>query len=424
VVTRNGWWVSPWWLAHANHLWLCQSGDSEYAALPSANQRESASTHRDLMYYNILCRDKSMLPLDCFDNHEFADGLRNPFVETPTSWSNAIWLSFMRGSTYLAYTLQPESLEHWQVDSLKKITEFCRAYADKIFVSRGRMVLGNPGHGEVYGFIQPGENQSWCMLRNPLPVPQRVKVDFNEMVAHEAGSVKQFYPCYDYFQPGEMTFLAHEIKIMIIDKDASEPEYTVPFMVEPGACDYDYRFPASLNFDEHIKPLVKEIYQVPQMKFTNIEKSATETGLEMFFALTAPYRVRDLHLQLRINGQNSAKVEVKTYISRYPKAEGSCYALPVTFIPDNQPGYGEARNPDSSPQGTQKFLSMVIPDGGISHYRMQLTNFDSKTMELEIWASGYEAASRNVLNRSEAPMDFKKCLPSQHPLGFPLAVKL
>jgi len=424
IITRNAWWVSPWWLSHANHLWLCQSGDSEFASLPATNQRDSASTHRDIMYYNILQRDKSMLPLDCFDNHEFADALRNPFVETPAIWSNAVWLTFMRGSTYLAYTLQPESLEDWQVESLKKITEFCRAYADKIFVSRGRMLMGNPGHGEIYGFIQPGKKQSWCLLRNPLPIPQRVKVNFDKMIGHSPRSIKQFYPSYEYLQSGGITFLTHEIKIFIIDDDDAKLEYNVPFMVEDGVNGYKYSFQASLNVDENIKPLVKEIYQIPHMKFSDIEKNMIANGLDITFSLTAPYRIRDFKMHIRVKGNNLSKINVKADVSRYEKCEYSCFALPITTLQKNKSGCGENWNPDSSPVVNQRIFSIDIPNGGIAHYHLQLMSFEPSKMEIEIWASGYEAPSRNYLNCANAPLDFRKCLPFQHPLGFPIAVKL
>ena len=424
IVTRNGWWVSPWMLSHFNHIWLAQSGDSEFASLPSANQRESASTHRDLMYYNILQRDKSMIPLDCFDNHEFADGLRNPFVETPLSWCNAVWLSFMRGSTYLAYTLQPEAMEKWQVESLKRITDFCRTYANNIFVANGRMVMGHPGHGEVYGFIQPGATQSWCILRNPLPIPQRVQVDFCDMVTHKAQSVKQFYPCYEYLQSDEITFLPHEIKIVVIDRAEAVPEYDVPFMVDSSKDGYEYRFPASLNFDDRIKPLIKEIYQIPQMKFSDIEKLPQENGLDILFSLTAPYRVRDFKMHIMIKGEKLDQVKIKNTVSRYKGVEGSCYVLPVTELQDNLPGFGEVRNPDSSPVESRKFFSMEIPDGGISNYRLSLIGFDPESMVYEIWASGYEAPSREALKKPETPMFFDKCLPPQNPLGFPIVVSL
>jgi len=53
LVTRNGWWPSPWWLQAANHVWLVNSGDLEYAAWPSRTQRDRDNTHRDAMYYQI-----------------------------------------------------------------------------------------------------------------------------------------------------------------------------------------------------------------------------------------------------------------------------------------------------------------------------------------------------------------------------------
>ena len=155
------------------------------------------------LYYAVLQRDKSIIPLDCFDNHEFPDALRNPFVEEPVSWVNAIWLSFLRGSTYLAYTLQPEKLEDWQVKSFKSIIDFCRKHAENIFVKNGYMFGGCPSHGEVYGFMQPGANQSWCIVRNPLPIPQSFPIVRRKASRTQWKAFLQFYPCYNMFAHGE-----------------------------------------------------------------------------------------------------------------------------------------------------------------------------------------------------------------------------
>ncbi|MGD9495135.1 MAG: hypothetical protein AB7Y46_02375 [Armatimonadota bacterium] len=46
LITRNGWWPSPWWLQWADHVWLTTSGDCEYAAPPSRTQRDRDNTHR------------------------------------------------------------------------------------------------------------------------------------------------------------------------------------------------------------------------------------------------------------------------------------------------------------------------------------------------------------------------------------------
>ena len=423
IITRNGWWVSPWWLSEASHVWLPDSGDSEYTSLPSKTQRDAASTHRDLMYYNVLRRDKSAIYLDCFDNHEFPDAFRNPFMEDPLSWTNAVWLSFMRGSTYIAYTLQPESLESRQVESLKQIMKFCRTYSEKIFTSRGQMVLGHPGHGEVYGFYQPGKNESWCLLRNPLPIPQKIKFSPESFSSHKVKTASQFYPHYETLETGkELLFLAHEIKIVVFSSEKSKASFSMPYMAVKKGKDYLYSFPASENVSKQIKPMSAEIQQIKKMECGDFTKENIKNGIRYKWFVTVPYRMREMELQFSVKTVKGMP-EISAYSSRY-NGFGSLSSLPVTELKPGMAGHGEGKNPDSSCAKDIVYYSVKVPAGGQFGLFLQMGDFCEGTEILSAWLAGYQAPSRNSLLQKKAPMGFGKCLPYQHPLGFGKAFEL
>ncbi len=424
IVTRNGWWTSPWWLQYASHVWLCDSGDSEFTSLPSRNQREAAATHRDSLYYAVLQRDKSMIPLDCFDNHEFPDALRNPFVEEPVSWTNALWLSFMRGSTYLAYTLQPEKLEDWQVESFKAVMKFCREYSEHIFVKHGRMVGGIPSHGEVYGFMQPGENQSWCILRNPLPLPRVFKLNSDDFeLPHSTKSVLQFYPNYKIVDK-EITLPAHGIALLIFNSEMQDMPFEREFMTRFENGKYHNYFPSTLNIDDNIRPLINEIYQIPKLEAVDLKLNRQGRKTIINFMIKCPYRMRDFELQIGIRGIDAARSSARIMFSRYPLAESSACMMPMSEHHVNQPGYGERKNPDLITAQEQKYYSSRLADGGESHYRLEIEDVDFEQNEIELWLSGFEAPSRSSIESSKAPFGFDKTLPFQHPLGFPRQIKI
>jgi hypothetical protein len=424
IVTRNGWWTSPWWLQYTSHTWLCDSGDSEFTSLPSKNQRDAASTHRDTLYYAVLQRDKSMIPLDCFDNHEFPDALRNPFVEAPASWTNALWLSFMRGSTYLAYTLQPEKLEDWQIESFKAIIKFCREYSKHIFVKHGRMIGGQPSNGEIYGFMQPGEKQSWCVLRNPLLLPQAFKLNGDDFkLPHSVKSVLQFYPNYKLISE-EIVLPAHGIALLIFDSEKQKMPFEHEFTTTLENGKYCNYFPSALSIDDDIRPLVNEIYQVPKLEVFDVERSTENKKTIITFQVKCPYRMRDFELQIGIKGKDAAQSSAKVMFSRYELAAGSCCIMPVSEYHVNLPGHGEKRNPDLITNQNQKYYSARLADGGESYYRFELENVDFDKNEVQLWLSGYEAPSRNSRESTNAPFGFDKVLPFQHPLGFPRQIKV
>ncbi len=418
IVVRNGWWPSPWWLCHANHFFLPDSGDSEYAMLPAKNQRNGASTHRDVQYYNVLRRDRSMMPLDSFDNHEFPHAMRNPFTEDPATWADTTYLAVMRGSSYLSWKQQPEAMEDWQVEAMGAIIEFARAYKDHIFVRRGYMVLGHPGKGEIYGFAQPGPGSTWCLLRNPLSIPQSVKLE--NIVRHEVASITQFYPDFRQYQTGqEITLLAHEAKILIFDTQARKLPFDQPFQVTGN---FEYRFPASLNIDDRVRPMVDAIYQIPELVCSDQKVEKVDNGVDFYFKVRVPYRVRNFELQLKLPDP-LRKLQLKIFSSRYEQATYSGYAMPLTEMPYSKAGHGEHKNPDGFPEQVMRYFSAAAPQGGEAYYRLEIRGGEFDPTALELWAAGYEAPSREAVRLSEPPAGFEKGLPYPHPLGFPLCAK-
>lgn len=418
VVIRNGWWPSPWWLSRANHIFLSDSGDSEFAMLPSLSQRDSAATHRDLMYYNHLRRDRSAVPLDCFDNHEFPQAMRNPFMQDEGSWANTAWLAIMRGSSYLPYKLQPAALESWQVRTLQETMDFARAYAERLIVPRGRMVLGHPGKGDIYGFCLPGQRSTWLALRNPLPFPQVLRLDGEALCGHAVASLTQFYPDFRALPDGgEVTLLPGEVKLVQGNRRCRRLPFSLPFQVESwadGSC--ACRFPASS------RPRVPEVYQIPALTAAVPAIRASATGLQLEWRLRAPYRMRQFRLYVRIRHPRQESYALSLSSSRYPGWRFSCYGIPVSELPWNQPGYGERKNPDGHPVRAARYFMAEIPQGGEVYLNLEVSGGRCPAEAVEIWAAGYEAAAEESAPLRRRPLDFDSILPSGHPFGFPLAL--
>ncbi|MFH1477698.1 MAG: hypothetical protein ABIH24_09460 [Verrucomicrobiota bacterium] len=421
VIIRDGYWPSPWWLSSGHHPFLSDSGDSEFSSLPAKTQRDAASTHRDLMYYNHLVRDGAPLPLDCWDNHELPSAPRNPFADTPESWTNAIWLSFLRGTTYLTYTLMPETLEPWQVESLKSIMRFCRANAAHIYGTRGRMILGHPGHGEIYGFIHPGQKESWCVVRNPKPVPQTFGLDLMQGCPHSIRRILQFYPHNEAFWPGQtITMLAHEVRIFILCSKPETWQFGHPHMMNADDNKIAYHFPATLAVNAKVQPMVHHLHRFADLKCLSIKMKKTADSLQSEWFLASPYRMRNLEAQLCI--RSCVAPRVTAFCSRYQDAHGG-YSLPVTTLAPGQPGYGEQRNLESVCRSDETYYAIRVPSCG--RFLLSVTIHGGKfdLDNISAWLAGYEAPSRAGIY-ARPPRRFAKCMPYPHPLGFGRALRL
>ncbi len=416
IIVRNGWWPSPWWLLHVQHVFLSQSGDSEYASLPTRHQRASAATHRDLMYYNHLLRDHTMIPLSSFDNHEFPNSIRNAFADTDGTRADNTMLCLLRGSTYFSWTIQPESLTPYQADVMKQAIAFARTHAKHLFVRAGRMFGGNPGLGEIYGFLQPGDKESWCVLRNPAPMPQAYTLPDDFKCA------TQFYPDFRKLER-DFVMLPEEVKVLILTKKPLKLPHDIPFQVFQNQDNgkFDYYFPASRTVSKKIQPMVAELHQIKELLIEKIAWNAS--GRNLFFTLTAPYRMNDLRLCIKLTEKTERNTTLKIYESRYyGELQSSSYALPVTELPPGKSGYGEIYNPATLFQKRERYFSAPVPAGGQTAFHLAFD--DSLAPEqLEIWAVGFETRSAECTQRNTAPLDFAKALPLQHPYGFPRAIR-
>lgn len=421
VIIRDGYWPSPWWLAAGHYPFIPDMGDSEFSSLPAKTQRDAATTHRDLMYYNMLVRDATPFPLDCWDNHELPSAPRNPFADTPDSWTNAVWLSFLRGTTYLTYTLMPETLEPWQVESLKAVMQFCRTNAAHIYGTRGRMILGHPGHGELYGFLHPGRTKSWCIIRNPKPVPQTFILNPAEWTSHPIRRILQFYPHCEVFRPGrKIAMLAHEVRIFILCSKSETWRFNYPHLMIAAGQGVSYRFPASLAVNVKIRPMVNSMHRFADLKCLSIKTKRTAAGLQIFWFLETPYHMRNLEVQLCI--RNRVVLRVAAFCSRYEDGI-SGYALPVTILTPSQPGYGERRNLESVCCPDETYYAIRVPSGGRFLLAVIIHGRKFNLDNISAWLAGYEAPSRNGIHGAP-PRRFAGCVPYQHPLGFGRALPL
>ena len=416
VVLRNGWWPSPWWLMSVNHVFLADSGDSEFATFPALTQRAAAANHRDLMYYAELRRDGSLIPPDAFDNHEFPHARRNPFIESPGDWCDTCVWCVLRGASYIPLTLQPESLESWQAEILRQALDFARNNAGVLFSGKSRMVGGNPNAGEIYGFAHPAPAGGvWLALRNPAPICQEygVPAKFSHLL--------QAYPCWQRLEPGKIiTFAPHEVKLLLCSDSGCRLPAASPFMVtgtEKGK--------SAIILSAAARPGVAEIYTLPELEVLTDQCRFRKNLTEIELGLRIPYRMRVSTLCLRIAGPEREKCRVKLRTSRYAGwHECTSYTIPVREVLPGFPGYGEGKNPDMTHVPEARFFVLDVPQGGEAFLNLEIRGAKLTAEDLTLWYSGRSGPAREPEKRLWRCPLLNGALPPAHPEGFPVNVKL
>ena len=418
LMMRYGWWPSPWWLKHNHHIFLSDSGDSEFATLPSRTQRDSAATCRDTVYYCNFNRDNSAFPLDAIDNHEFPHALRNPFHEEAGTVANIAMLAIMRGCSYLPLKLQPEALEPWFAEILRNTLNFAKAYGKKLYGGRSKMFGGNPNAGEIYGFRydQP-DGSAICMLRNPSAMPQEFL--WND----EKRSGVWIYPYFARYTAGEkIIFAPHEVKVIVLSTRKLALPYEQPFQISCKEGETpEFRFPTQLAINSKVQPMVGDIYRIGSTEVEWKVMKEIEDGFEVIFRLRLPYRMRNTTINVALAAEDPDKVELRARVSRYAADAGSCFEQPVTRYSQGMPGHGIRKNPETVVPLTAGLFSIPASEGGEAYYSLFFKGIKSYD-QVKLSISGCYAPSRESIKRSWQPAWLEKdTVVPQYPDGFPMA---
>lgn len=427
LITRNGWWPSPWWLTGADHVWLADSGDLEYAVWPSRTQRDRDNTHRDACYYQHLVKAETPVPLDAWDNHGFVDAVDCPFHTEPHTWLDNLVLQFTRGTTYLHMPFCPETIRDWQAQSTQAGLEWLRYHASEFGTRHSRMVLGNPGFGEVYGYLHPFDDGAWLTLRNPSVEPQMVALPLQEWLGYSPGTLRQVYPYWEDLQAGETWLLGHEVVLLRIYREKQAEVSPIPgsgFMVRPAAEGYEYLFPGNRRLTDEIGPTVHESMQMPDFSIEQTADEAIEGGWRMMWYAGIPHRFEKAEVLITLRGPQEVLdgVTVRGGNSRYRTVPMRHYAEVTRIFRQEERGHGTVRwLPPVGPRERDDYV-FSVPDGGWSSITVDVLGDRANELVKEVWLTGYEATARQTIVRDTPPTDGP--LWPMHPHGFSRHVRM
>lgn len=174
----SGTWLSPWWLKHANQIWM-QGEDYGLADVPSYDLKDAAITYRDLVLYDGLQKKKHWFPVSNMMTHGVIKGkLEELYLDTPIDkFTDNALLYFARGvSMYELYT-SPDVMEdrEWKViaDALK----WAKHHFETLMNTE--MVGGDPGQKEAYGYLHLKGNKGIAAARNPFIERQSLEIDLS-----------------------------------------------------------------------------------------------------------------------------------------------------------------------------------------------------------------------------------------------------
>lgn len=432
LITRNGWWPSPWWLQWADHVWLATSGDCEYAAFPARTMRDRDNTHRDAVYHQILRRAETPFPLDAFDNHGFAHSLDNPMSEQPHTWLDNAVLQFTRGTSYLHMPICPESLSMEEARVLQQVLDWMHYHAGELGAPGARMIGGSPALGEIYGYLHPdpARDAAWLVLRNPAPQPQV----FGEAgrLPYELGwtarTWRQVYPWWqDLSLTAGITMLGHEVRLIRLEREElpdASPVPGAPFMVAAVEGGYEYRFPGFAPLTEEIGPSVHPEMVIPEITVEPTHDEAIPGGRRRIWYCGIPHRLEGAELYALLRGaeEDLDTLTVRGGSSRYRNVPARDQAPVLRIFRNEQRGYGTKYFlPPIGPRERDDY-ALAIPDGGWCSLTLDILGAGAEQVSVRAWITGWEGPARQTIVRPDAPMAGPLLPP--HPYGFARCVEI
>jgi hypothetical protein len=174
----SGLWPSPWWLMHADAIWMGHGDYDHDWSFPQLSDREAEMTYRDDKIYRRVRLEKAQFPISSFMTHGIMRGRLDHTApdETVEDWADYVMMFFGRGTQlqelYLSPDLVPDPF--WSV--LGSAIRWAKAHEKTL---RHSVFLGgSPTHEDSYGYAHWSEEMGIVVLRNPSLLPTRFAIDW------------------------------------------------------------------------------------------------------------------------------------------------------------------------------------------------------------------------------------------------------
>jgi hypothetical protein len=183
--------LSPWWLFHADTLWM---GHGDYKldwSFPQSTHRQAEMTYRDEKLYRRLRIEKVLIPPSALMTHGIIRGKlddTNPDTSV-ADWNDYVVMTLGRGTELQELYISPETM----IDStgqsagwneLGSAIRWAQQHAQTL--AHTVMIGGHPGNGEAYGYAHWSTNLGIFVLRNPSIAPKEFLLNTAQRPHHLA----------------------------------------------------------------------------------------------------------------------------------------------------------------------------------------------------------------------------------------------
>jgi hypothetical protein len=232
-------WLSPWWLSHADSIWMCASDFGYEKTWPQLSPREWDMSYRDTHFFKVYREQRHLVPASAMMTHGIIHGktckLGGP-EETLREWSDMVVMYFGRGVQLKELYITPDMVppDWWQ--ALGHATRW--AVDNAPLLEKTVYVGGDPRRGEIHGWAHWLGDRGVLCLRNPDLQDKGVRIPFDKSVQYRGAAGREFhgrvlYPYAedlpDRFVSGEpITIAVPGASVVVIELAPGAPQALVP----------------------------------------------------------------------------------------------------------------------------------------------------------------------------------------------------
>ncbi len=163
IVISNGAYLSSWWLATVDSIWMINAGDAAGGA-----SRTQELVYRDGKYYHIWTKENTQFPICAIFNHE---PKKRKTGETKDVFRKYLYMNMSRGTGFIELYIKPAVLKDYDWDVLSEGLHWARTVFPTF--KRSRMHGGDPREGAVYGYTAWNAAQGYVSIHNPGAAAQK-----------------------------------------------------------------------------------------------------------------------------------------------------------------------------------------------------------------------------------------------------------
>ncbi len=429
----SGTWLSPWWLAHANQIWM-DGGDYGFSSLPSLTRRDASVTYRDGVLYDNFHRKNLWFPIANLMTHGIIKGKVESVggeYDPRHKFADDMVMYVARGISMYELYVSPAILSgaEWKViaDALRWGRENHR------ILKKTFMKGGDPAAGEVYAYLHFNGKEGIIAVRNPgiSSGPMLLKLDPGCGLDSDARDLvlEKIYPWHEVHPA-----LLHAGETATIALEALE---TAVYRVYPLS-DAPYPLPAGVRFDIQVAEGGNWLLRIhtpnPHAHFLNpgTLKSMKWNGnpLASLRDLPQPREVPVLLLTEYPKEGSDLHAETWSYRLREDAGESVMSLLFTSDSSSSLPGLKisiDGKPVDSwteSEKGAWDWISFFIPPGE-HKLRIEMNRQGDETAwqgQVSVWGTvQYPAYYQEIIMNPLMPAKAGATLPDRNTPGFQTA---